>query len=178
MFEANNGVKAFPKDFRMVTGDTFRRTYTAGNYKERDPPASVQDTQDILAQRALGFSCMNMKMESALNRHYLPDKAYIDANCSWGVRTELAFPSCWNGKDVDSKNHASHVVFPVAGKCPKGFDVELPRLRYEVYWDTAAFASRRGRFVLSNGDVTGREAVSDFFCCAFELTLSRVWMSR
>jgi hypothetical protein len=155
----------------MVSGDTFRRKYTAGNYKERDPPPSQwkalgQDTQEILAQRAIGFSCLNQNMESALTRHYLPDKAYLDANCSWGLRTEVAFPQCWNGKDLDSKNHADHVAFPTAnGECPKGFGVLFPKMWYEVIWDTNAFAKRRGRFVLSNGDVTGEGAVIGVLLC-------------
>lgn len=58
----------------MISGDTFRRNYTAGNYKERDPPASKQDTQDILAQRAIEFICLNFRIGSEVSRYYLPDK--------------------------------------------------------------------------------------------------------
>jgi hypothetical protein len=153
----------------MISGDNSRRTYTAGNYKEPDPDRSQwkalkQDTQNILAQRALGFFCLNYNKdpEASLSRHYLPDKAYLDANCRDGIRFELAFPSCWNGKDLDSKNHADHVAFPsfiTSGDCPKGFGVRLPTLIYEVIWDTSAFQKRRGRFVIANGDVTGKRAV-------------------
>lgn len=153
----------------MISGDNFRRNYTAGNYKGPDPPASQwkalkQDTQNILAQRALGFFCLNYNQapEASLSRHYLPDKSFLDANCKNGVQFELAFPSCWNGKDVDSKNHADHVAFPgfvTSGDCPKGFDVRVPTLLYRVIWNTFAFEKRRGRFVIANGDVTGKGAV-------------------
>lgn len=149
----------------MISGDNSRRSYTAGNYKEPDPPKSQweslkQNTQNILAQRAIGFQCLNYleASEASLSRHYLPDKAFLDAKCPNGVRIELAFPSCWNGKDLDSKNHASHVAFPAyitGGTCPKGFNVRLPTLLYQVIWNTGAFTSRNGRFVLANGDSTG-----------------------
>jgi hypothetical protein len=46
-----------------------------------------------------------------------------------GVRRILEFPSCWNGKDTDSANHRTHVVFPANdGPCPKG-TLAIPRLR-------------------------------------------------
>jgi hypothetical protein len=153
----------------MISGDNSRRNYTAGNYKEPDPPKSQweslkQNTQNILAQRAIGFMCLNYRKvpEARLSRHYLPDKAFLDDNCTDGVRIELAFPSCWNGKDLDSKNHANHVAFPTyisSGTCPKGFNVRVPALMYEVIWKTQAFAGRSGRFVIANGDFTG-EGVS------------------
>lgn len=155
----------------MISGDNSRRRYTAGNYKEPDPPQSQweslgQTTQGILAQRAVGFRCLNYmeSPEASLSRHYLPDKAYIDANCPNGVLIELAFPSCWNGKDLDSKNHADHVAFSTfitSGSCPKGFDFRLPTLMYEVIWNTDAFSKRRGRFVLANGDFTGVQTTTE-----------------
>lgn len=38
------------------------------------------------------------------------------------VQRILDFPSCWNGTDIDSANHRTHVVFPTAatGACPAG----------------------------------------------------------
>src|SRR6266545_4318178 len=46
-----------------------------------------------------------------------------------GVRRVLEFPSCWNGKDTDSANHRTHIVFPADnGQCPKGTQA-VPRLR-------------------------------------------------
>jgi hypothetical protein len=40
------------------------------------------------------------------------------------------FPSCWNGVDLDSDTHRSHVTFPdpATGACPAG-TVPIPRLR-------------------------------------------------
>jgi hypothetical protein len=163
-------ITAFPEGFRMMSGNTERRTYTAGDPNQPDPEKSVwaamkQTGQDTLSQRALGFNCLNYDKapEATLYRHKMPEKSYLDANCKNGLRLELMFPSCWNGKDLDSADHMSHVNFPdlvMTGNCPKGFDVRLPSLLYEIIWDTAAFAGRNGRFVLSNGDDTGKITTS------------------
>ncbi|KAG6040318.1 hypothetical protein E4U41_000914 [Claviceps citrina] len=157
-------VTAFPKGFSMIAGNNTRRTYTVGDPSQPDPPKSLwaslgQTSQSDLEQRAVGFNCLNYAKppEGTLYRHMLPDKAFIDENCADGLRFELMFPSCWNGKDLDSKNHKDHVAFPdlvITGNCPETHPVRVPSLLYEVIWDTAAFNNRSGRFVLSNGDVT------------------------
>ena len=40
------------------------------------------------------------------------------------------FPSCWNGTDIDSETHRTHVAFPdpATGACPAG-TVAIPKLR-------------------------------------------------
>ncbi len=155
----------------MIAGDNNRHVYTLGNVRVADPEKSLwgalnQTSQADLAQRAIGFNCLNyakLPPEGSLYRHYLPDKSYLDANCLDGIRFELAFPSCWNGKDIDSKNHKDHVAYPVTvldGICPPDFPTRLPGLFYETIWNTPAFTQRSGRFVISNGDTQGEESQS------------------
>ncbi|KAM0561683.1 hypothetical protein ACHAPJ_002852 [Fusarium lateritium] len=166
-------VTAFPPDFRMLSGSNERRTYTLGNPSKPDPEKSTwqalgQTKQSDLAQRALGFNCLNYdkQPEGTLYRHYLPDKDYLDANCKDGLRLEIMFPSCWKGGDaVDSDNHKDHVAFPdlvMTGTCPDDYPVRLPSLMYEVIWNTAAFDDRNGQFVFANGDTTGYGYHADF----------------
>ena len=144
----------------MIAGDTKRTNFTL---PVPDPPTSSwspeDKTQDALAQKALGFNCMNYhkKPEPTLFRHFMPDKAYLDANCPHGVRLELVFPSCWNG-ELDSPDHKSHMAYPdlgLDGDCPEGFKTRLVTLLFETIWDTHAFAEREGHFVIANGDTTG-----------------------
>ncbi|KAK3308781.1 uncharacterized protein B0T15DRAFT_118402 [Chaetomium strumarium] len=170
----DGAIRAFPNDFRMIAGDSTRRSYSVGglSYLEADPDKSFwgrlgQINQKDLEQRALGFNCLNYQRapEGSLARHYLPDKAYLDANCPDGVRFEVSFPSCWNGKDLDSPDHRSHVAYPdlvLNGNCPEGFDVKIPGLFYETIWDTNAFNGMPGEFVISNGDVLGFGYHGDF----------------
>ncbi|KAK4157616.1 hypothetical protein C8A00DRAFT_40042 [Chaetomidium leptoderma] len=172
--DTKKGIKAFPNDFRMIAGDTSRRNYSIAGLSHLlpDPPKSDwgslgQTKQNALAQRAIGFNCLNYKRdgEPALYRHYLPDKNYLDSNCKDGVRFEISFPSCWNGKDTNSPDHRSHVAYPdevLNGNCPDGFDVKLPGLFFETIWATNAFIGVPGEFVISNGDVDGFGYHADF----------------
>jgi hypothetical protein len=155
-------LKAFPKGFRALSGDVRRRNFTL---PVPDPEKSLwgpsDKTQSALAQKALGFNCLNYGTapEGSLYRHFMPDKQYLDANCPDGLRLELMFPSCWNGQDLDSHNHKSHVAYRdlvMGGNCPEGYDVQLPSLFYETIWNTYAFKGQDGQFVLANGDPTGK----------------------
>jgi Domain of unknown function (DUF1996) len=150
----------------MIAGDTLQRNFT---WPVPDPPKSNwspdQKTQKALSQKAIGFNCLDYSSapEPSLFRHFLPEKSYLDANCTDGVRFELMFPSCWNGKDVDSPNHKDHVAYPdlvMDGTCPDGFDIQLPGLFYETIWNTYAFKDKAGQFVIANGDPTGMPPAS------------------
>ncbi|KAL2127847.1 hypothetical protein VTI74DRAFT_10097 [Chaetomium olivicolor] len=167
-------ITAFPNNFRMIAGDSTRRNYSISglNYLDPDPPKSLwaalgQTSQYDLAQRAIGFNCLNYQKapEGSLFRHYLPDKAYLDEFCADGIRFEVSFPSCWNGKDISSPDHKSHVAYPdlvLNGNCPDGFPVKLPGLFFETIWATNAFVGVPGEFVISNGDVQGFGYHGDF----------------
>jgi hypothetical protein len=154
-------LKAFPKGFQMLAGDSRMRNFT-GAFP--DPPTSswgLEDmTQEALMQKSLGFNCLNYNKqpEGSRYRHFLPDKAYMDANCANGIRAELFFPSCWNGKDATAPDHKSHMAYPNlidGGKCPEGFETRVPSLFYETIWNTYAFKDKEGQFTWSNGDPTG-----------------------
>ncbi len=63
------------------------------------------------------------------------------------MQVRMRFPSCWDGVDVDSEDHKSHVRYPSrvdSGECPAGYPVRVPSLMYEMTWDVEAFAGERG----------------------------------
>ncbi|MEU8379657.1 DUF1996 domain-containing protein [Streptosporangium sp. NPDC048865] len=41
-------------------------------------------------------------------------------------------PSCWDGVDLDSADHRSHVAYPVGGVCPASHPVAVPMLEMKV----------------------------------------------
>ncbi|KAK2462960.1 hypothetical protein APHAL10511_005012 [Amanita phalloides] len=138
--------------FRMISGDPTLRTYNPGSF----------------AQQAVTFLCLDFNGVST-RHNQLPLQS-----CPSGVRAQINFPSCWDGKNVDSHDHKSHVSFlsqgPDSGTCsdPK-YPVTLPRIFMEVYWGTGDFDAFRSRamdpkqpFVFSNGDPTGYGYHGDF----------------
>lgn len=169
LLEKNAGetIEAFPDGFQMVAGDNRLRNFTG---TVPDPEKSLWKAEDktqlALGQKAIGMNCLNYAKtpEPSMYRHFLPDKAYLDANCANGIRAEIFFPSCWNGK-LDSDNHKDHVAYPDlvnVGKCPKGFEKRIPSLFFETIWNTNAFKGVDGTFVFANGDPTGYGYHGDF----------------
>ena len=44
----------------------------------------------------------------------------------------VVFPQCWNGKDLDSPDHQSHMAYPVNGACPGTHPVAIPEVSFQV----------------------------------------------
>lgn len=92
-------------------------------------------------------------------------------NCPGGLRVQVFFPSCWDGVNLDSADHRSHMSYPAGqnynnGPCPASHPVHLVSLFYEVLYDTNAFKDKwhgsTHPFVFSNGDTTGYGFHGDF----------------
>ncbi|KAF9016701.1 hypothetical protein BDZ89DRAFT_1094434 [Hymenopellis radicata] len=144
----------FPDDFRMISGTPTLRSYDAS-----DP-----------AQQAVSYLCLDYTAGSSTTRH----TGIPNMNCPDGIRAQLNFPSCWDGKNADSDDHKSHVAFrsggPDSGDCldPK-FPKSIPRIFVEIYWGTQDFNNVRSQaknpsqpFVLAQGDATGYGHHGDF----------------
>ncbi|MGW0461613.1 DUF1996 domain-containing protein [Streptomyces tendae] len=67
----------------------------------------------------------------------LKDKYPLCPSDSDVVRT-FTFQSCWDGRNIDSANHRTHMAFAAAdGSCPEGFRA-VPRLVQRVVYDVPA----------------------------------------
>lgn len=79
-------------------------------------------------------------------------------NCPSGTMLEsyLDFPQCWNGRDLDSPNHKSHMAYPVNQACPSSHPVAVPKLRqvlrYPVSGNPARFRLASGAGFTMHGD--------------------------
>ena len=79
----------------------------------------------------------------------------------------MFFPACWDGVNLDSPDHMSHMAYPDGidnGLCPPSHPIHLVSIFYEVYFSVAPFNALNdgGRFVLANGDPTGYGLHGDF----------------
>jgi hypothetical protein len=78
--------------------------------------------------------------------------------CPAGTMLEsyLDFPHCWNGRDLDSADHKSHMSYPVGGACPASHPVVVPKLRqvmrYPVNGNPAGFRLASGPGYTMHGD--------------------------
>lgn len=161
----------------MIGGHTKKRK---GEYRKAEyDPDSVKTSAAIssgasqaeLQEYSLGFNCMDWesgKNEDTLARPVIPQPCHEPQDdtykqCPSGMRAEIYFPSCWDGKSLDSDDHKSHVAYPSRvqdGECPESHPVRLPSLLFETWYQTAPVnekvnAGKKGQLVLSNGDTTG-----------------------
>lgn len=64
--------------------------------------------------------------------HNAPDEAWKQSIPSCPVGSELwqniHFPQCWDGVNLDSRDHKSHMAYPVGNACPSTHPVALPEI--------------------------------------------------
>jgi hypothetical protein len=79
-------------------------------------------------------------------------------NCPSGTMLEsyLDFPHCWDGRNLDSADHKSHMAYPVGNACPASHPVVVPKLRqvmrYPVSGDPARLRLASGGGYTMHGD--------------------------
>ncbi|KAF2649300.1 hypothetical protein K491DRAFT_208702 [Lophiostoma macrostomum CBS 122681] len=141
----NDKLRAFPPDFRMIAGDSTKR----------------KATNDFAGQ-AVTHKCIGVDG---------PDSMGLPTTQCDTIRAQITFPACWDGKNLDSADHKSHVSYPKdgtydGGRCPSTHPVHLATLFYEASYDTRSFKNiwygDKQPFVFANGDATGYGYHGDF----------------
>jgi hypothetical protein len=119
-------VTAFKPGFRMLVGDSTLRTRTGAE-----------------KYRQLTYTCMADQSSRAPETVDFPA-----APCKLGIMANHRFPTCWDGKNLDTPNHQDHVAYPESGTfesggpCPATHPVRIPQLMLETVWDTSSFNSK------------------------------------
>ncbi len=99
-----------------------------------------------LEQRAIEYVCLLTNGETGLP----PFTGFPNRTCDGGLQIRIRFPCCWDGTNLDSSNHKSHMAYPSMvdnGVCPNSHPVRLMSLLYEMTWSIDRFDHLR-----SNGD--------------------------
>lgn len=143
---ANNqsSVTAFRPGFRMLVGDaTATSPSKARKVCHRCMPASGD---------ASNINCGS------------PDAQTLPKGfCPGGIRSVITFPTCWDGVNLDSPDHMSHLAYAVGakandvgptGKCPASHPVVIPQVMYEVMWDVGDLILVPPAFVFSSFSLT------------------------
>jgi hypothetical protein len=119
-------ITAFPPGFRMTVGS---------------PTTSTLD--QAKGHIGLRYNCLQTLLNRGAEMVDFPDKP-----CPAGIFAVHHFPACWDGKNLDSPDHQSHMYntikqdgFINAPPCPASHPVRMPQLTYETVWDTTQFNS-------------------------------------
>ena len=111
-----SAIQPLPTGLSMIAGDM------------RATPGAPQSTA------ILRWHCQSWNSNDATNPRFsatIPECALPDR-----LRADLFFPSCWNGRDLDSADHRSHMAYPVtdaSGRnpaCPATHPVPVVRVSY------------------------------------------------
>ena len=100
-------VRPFPKGLRMIAGDA-TNTSTKGPWR---------------------FVCVGGGADGK-ERREIPD-------CPVGSQLNemVFFPQCWDGRNVDSPDHKSHMSYPVNRRCPDSHPVAIPEITFNIQYD-------------------------------------------
>jgi hypothetical protein len=80
--------------------------------------------------------------------------------CASGIMViSFNFPNCWDGVNLDSADHRSHMSYPVNSRCPASHPVNLPRL--EAFFRYIVGTGPIGAITLASGPYY--TAHQDFF---------------
>ncbi|KAN0122002.1 protein of unknown function (DUF1996) domain containing protein [Hyaloscypha variabilis] len=132
--DTNNKTKvtAFKPGFRMLVGDAALKS-----------PSTVHK---------VCHRCMPASGDKSNINCGAPDAQTLPTGmCDGGIRSVITFPTCWDGKNLDSPDHESHVAYGVdsatndvgpTGTCPTTHPVVIPQVMYEVMWDTRPFNNK------------------------------------
>jgi hypothetical protein len=127
-------VTAMPRFLRIVTGDA--KAVTNG---PNDPNARAH------------WTCSGTHDKASTTQYPICPRDQL-------LQRIADFPGCWNGVDLDSTNHRTHVAFsdPATGACPEGFKA-IPQLRITLSYRVPPGAS----FAVDTFPEQLRKAVTD-----------------
>jgi uncharacterized protein DUF1996 len=84
------------------------------------------------------------------------------------LRLIVNFPNCWNGTQLDSANHQSHLAYSNEGVCPASHPVEVPAIQLQVFYGISGGGAAE---LASGGDFSGH---ADFVNAWNQPTLERL----
>jgi hypothetical protein len=140
---APSSIRAVPTGLRMIAGDP-----------NRSSPQQYGPTV---------FKCINNASGTGAPSSSVP-------NCVYGTETlwmTIMFPQCWDGVNLDSPDHKSHMAYPSGGRCPSSHPVGIPEISFNVLFaPTEANSTLRWRLSSDTYDASipaGYSAHGDWF---------------
>jgi hypothetical protein len=140
----NNGVFVRPTHFKV-----YYRAGTLNPASITAPPAGLKMVAgDAKATAAQSTSITSWSCNGG------SDLAAIPANCSSNayLTMHVYFPSCWDGVNLDSADHKSHMAYPHNSSCPADHPVPIAKLTEDIGYD---ITNTSGVTLASGGTITG-----------------------
>jgi hypothetical protein len=161
-------MRAFPAGLRVVAGDTraiapqsTKVTYWAcgGSGVRARISSAAAPRCGVLRARFHGVlqACATC-----------PKRSNFETRTLTHLELHVDFPDCWDGKHLDSADHASHMAYSRNYVCPRSHPVKVPLIRLTIRY---SLTDGRDVELASGGQLTGH---ADFFNAWDERTLKRL----
>jgi hypothetical protein len=119
----------FPPGLRVVAGDaratrpqSTRVTFWAcGGHAARPVPST-----------AVPARCGVVETKGFMLRKGETEPSAITWRAKTSLELHVDFPDCWNGKDLDSLDHHSHMAYSRDYVCPRSHPVKVPLVRLTI----------------------------------------------
>lgn len=103
-------------------------------------------------------------------------------DCESGDRVlmHVEFPQCWDGLNLDSSDHRSHMAYPEEGACPVSHPVAIPAITFNIPYLVPAEGTRGWRLSSDSYDASkpgGFSAHGDWFD-GWDPDIVKVWVER
>lgn len=128
-------IKPFPRGLRMIVGNA---NQTTGNGNDH------------------GFWCSNGEQGRTA------DGVFPICNPGSKLIRYVLYPECWDGRNLDSPDHKSHMSQAQNGACPASHPVAVPTLNYTMTYPESVAVSDHG-FTLASGGGSPYSMHGDFF---------------
>lgn len=144
-----NAIEVPPPGLRIIAGDN-----------------SVTPSKTAQSTSIVRWHCQSWESSDGANPNWsttIPECVYPDR-----VRLDIFFPNCWDGENLDSEDHKSHMAYPVNNGgpngtvCPETHPVPLLRASYHYAFpvlpgnsDPVTNSSKGWRLASDSYDVVG-----------------------
>ena len=119
-------VQPFPRGLRMIAGDSMNRV--------GDPYNSAYE-----------FACRDNPT--------ITGPSFVSCPVGDRMIQRIFFPQCWDGVNLDSPDHKSHMAYPNGG-CPASHPVPLPEFSIHIYYPITV-AGEENHWRLSSDTYSG-----------------------
>ena len=102
-------VRSLPQGLRIIAGDA----------------KATRPVHPIVAE----WACLGSDVQSDPTMVTCPDGSDLELH--------LRFPDCWNGRDLDSRDHKRHMAYSRADRCPKSHPVPVAQLKFKLGYPIA-----------------------------------------
>lgn len=149
-------IGALPKGLRMIAGDAKRSTPTGESYE--------------------------------WNAYYVCDgegeKSAGVKKCSGELWQVVVFPQCWDGVNLDSADHKSHMANPVGGACPASHPKAIPDITFNVRYvvpsgvDSSKWRLSSDTYLLSNPSALGGYSGHADWVNGWDEAVQKTWIDK